>query len=132
MMDHAYAYPIRSAERAKSSLQIILNPYQGHPSYPKKPVFNNSYFKKYELDTLFFIFYHQQGTYQQYLAAKELKNKGWLYHKRFQSWFLRAGDPKLTAPDREKGSFNYFDYESTWNTRRKQDFEFEYSFLEND
>jgi CCR4-NOT transcriptional regulation complex NOT5 subunit len=26
-------------------------------------------------DTLFFIFYYQQGTYQQYLAARELKKK---------------------------------------------------------
>jgi len=30
-------------------------------------------FEKYDLDTLFFIFYYQQGSYQQHLAAKELK-----------------------------------------------------------
>jgi len=29
------------------------------------------------VDTLFFIFYFQQGTYQQYLAAKELKKASW-------------------------------------------------------
>lgn len=32
------------------------------------------------LDTLFFCFYHQQNTYAQYLAAKELKRLGWRYH----------------------------------------------------
>ena len=34
-------------------------------------------FRHAEPDTLFFIFYFQQGTYQQYLAAKELKKLAW-------------------------------------------------------
>ena len=111
---------------------MVLSPYPGHPSFPRKPVCSHALFKKLELDTLFFIFYHQHGTYQQFLAAKELKAKGWIYHKKFQSWFQRSGDPKLTAQDREKGTFLYFDYETSWSQRRKADFEFEYTYLEND
>ena len=36
-----------------------------------------AHFRHAEPDTLFFIFYFQQGTYQQYLAAKELKKLAW-------------------------------------------------------
>ena len=132
MIEHAHTYLIRNEERAKTSLQFLLSPYQVHSSFPKKPGFNNAFFKKLELDTLFFIFYHQQGTYQQFLAAKELKLKGWQFHKRFQSWFLRQGDPKLLAADREKGTFAYFDYETSWTIKKKNEFEFDYSYLEND
>jgi CCR4-NOT transcription complex subunit 3 len=132
MMEHAFAFSIRNEERVKTSVQFLLSPYQVHSTFPKKPLFNNAFLKKLDIDTLFFMFYHQQGTYQQYLAAKELKSKGWLFHKRFQSWFLRQGDPKLSAADREKGSFMYFDYETTWSMKRKNDFEFDYSYLEND
>ncbi|OMJ75512.1 hypothetical protein SteCoe_25327 [Stentor coeruleus] len=131
-IDFAFNYPIRNDESAKSSLQMVLTPYPGHPSYPKKPMINPGLFSKFDLDTLFFIFYHQHGTYQQFLAAKELKAQGWIYHKKFQTWFQRSGEPKLTAQDREKGTFLYFDYETSWSQRRKADFEFEYSFLEND
>ena len=48
--------------------------------------------KKVDLDTLFFIFYHQQGSYQQYQAARELKKQSWRYHKkvRLPQRFTRA------------------------------------------
>jgi hypothetical protein len=38
-------------------------------------------------DTLFFIFYFQTGTLQQYLAARELKRQGWRFHKKYLTWF---------------------------------------------
>lgn len=46
-------------------------------------------FEKYEHDTLFFIFYYQQGSYQQHLAAKELKKLSWRYHTKYLTWFQR-------------------------------------------
>ena len=56
------------------------------PSYfPQQPILPmNAAFveKKMETDGLFFIFYQQQGTYQQYLAARELKKQSWRYHKK--------------------------------------------------
>ena len=131
-MDQGFKFPLRQEDRAKSSIQMLLSPYQGHPSFPKKSICCNGFFKKFDLDILFFIFYHQQGTYQQYLAAKELKARSWIFHKKFQSWFYRSGDPKLSTQDKEKGTFVYFDYETNWTQRRKADFEFEYSYLEND
>ncbi len=36
---------------------------------------------------LFFSFYYQPGTFQQYLAARELKRQSWRYHKQHSAWF---------------------------------------------
>lgn len=44
-------------------------------------------FEKLNTDTLFLIFYYQQGSYQQYLAARELKRQSWRYHKKYMTWF---------------------------------------------
>jgi len=44
------------------------NPYATPPYYPQVqlPIFENpALFEKFDVDTLFFIFYYQQGTYQQ-------------------------------------------------------------------
>lgn len=44
-------------------------------------------YAKLDTEALFFAFYYQPGTYQQYLAAKELKRQSWRYHKGQRSWF---------------------------------------------
>jgi len=45
------------------------NPYPTPSYYPQTPppgLFENpAMFEKFDIDTLFFIFYYQQGTYQQ-------------------------------------------------------------------
>ena len=48
---------------------------------------NPALFEKLDGDALFFCFYHQQGTYQQYLAARELKRLHWRYHKKYHTWY---------------------------------------------
>ena len=73
-----------------------------------------------------------QGTYQQYLAARELKRQSWRYHKKYLTWFQRHEEPKVTAEDFEQGTYVYFDYESGWCQRIKADFTFEYGFLEDE
>lgn len=69
-------------------------------------------FEKFDTDTLFFIFYYQQGTLQQYLAAKELKRQSWRYHKKYLTWFQRHEEPKEITADYEQGTYVYFDYET--------------------
>jgi hypothetical protein len=39
------------------------------------------------MQALFFSFYYQPGTFQQYLAARELKRQSWRYHKQHSAWF---------------------------------------------
>lgn len=109
------------------------NPYPTLASYPTtpSPIFDNpAVFEKLGTDCLFFIFYYAQGTYQQYLAARELKKQSWRFHKKYQAWFQRHEEPKITTDEYEQGTYVYFDYETGWCTRIKQDFRFEYSYLE--
>jgi hypothetical protein len=40
-----------------------------------------------------------QGTYQQYLAARELKKQSWRYHKKYMTWFQRHEEPKVSGID---------------------------------
>ncbi|KAI9328723.1 Not1 N-terminal domain, CCR4-Not complex component-domain-containing protein [Obelidium mucronatum] len=103
--------------------------------YPQHPlaVFDNpAVFEKFDIDTLFFIFYHQQGTYQQYLAAQELKKQSWRFHKKYQTWFQRFEEPKAITDEYEQGTYVYFDYEGSWCQRKKLDFRFDYKWLEDE
>jgi len=61
----------------------------------KLPIFDNpALYEKLDAETLFFIFYNQPGSYQQYLAARELKRQAWRYHKQHGAWFqVRAAGP---------------------------------------
>ncbi|RAL59038.1 hypothetical protein DID88_009067 [Monilinia fructigena] len=89
-------------------------------------------YSKIDGDTLFYVFYYKQATYQQYLAAKSLKEQSWRFHKQYQTWFQRHEEPKEITELWEQGTYRFFDYESTWMNRRKADFKFTYKFLEDD
>lgn len=109
------------------------NPYNVPVCYPTQPPAHFSqaaFFASLETDTLFFIFYHQQGTYQQYLAARELKKQAWRFHKKYLTWFQRFEEPKVITDEYEQGTYVYFDFEAGWCQRKKGDFTFEYRFLE--
>ncbi|EEH03193.1 CCR4-NOT transcription complex [Histoplasma capsulatum G186AR] len=112
-------------------------PYNTPLYYPQEvlPIFDDP--RLYETgridtDTLFYIFYYRQASYQQYLAAKSLKNQSWRFHKQYQTWFQRHEEPKTITEEFEQGTYRFFDYESTWMNRRKADFKFVYKFLEDD
>lgn len=85
--------------------------------YPQEldPVFDDSrLYSRIDPDTLFYVFYYKQGTYQQYLAAKALKDQSWRFHKQYQTWFQRHEEPKTITEEFEQGTYRFFDYESTW------------------
>ncbi|CAM9093749.1 unnamed protein product [Ectocarpus sp. 4 AP-2014] len=123
----------RDSERAKP--YVPRNPYRTPTAFPSQPAaaFEKPHmFEKLNTDTLFLIFYYQQGSYQQYLAARELKRQSWRYHKKYMTWFQRHEEPKVTTDDYEQGTYVYFDYETGWCQRIKSDFRFDYSFLEDE
>ncbi|KYR01079.1 NOT2/NOT3/NOT5 family protein [Tieghemostelium lacteum] len=112
---------------------IPKNPKPTPSYYPQIPlaIFESpNIFGKFDIDTLFFIFYFKQGTYQQYQAAKELKKQGWRYHKKYLTWFRRHEEPKEITNEYEQGTYVYFDYETGWCQRKKTEFTFEYRYLE--
>lgn len=91
------------------------NPYNSHPSFPtQQPAVleNPAIFERLPMDSLFLAFYYQQGSYQQYLAARQLKKNSWRFHKKYMTWFQRHEEPKVTTDEYEQGTYVYFDYES--------------------
>jgi CCR4-NOT transcription complex subunit 3 len=133
MLNESFATMPTPSDTERQRQYTPRNPYPTPASYPStpSPVFDHpAIFEKLGTDALFFIFYYQQGTYQQYLAARELKKQSWRYHKKYMTWFQRHEEPKVTTDEYEQGTYVYFDYETGWCQRIKSDFRFEYSFLE--
>jgi CCR4-NOT transcription complex subunit 3 len=132
-LNESFAAAPSAGDNERSRQYTPQNPYPTPISYPAAPsvIFDTpAVFEKLGTDCLFFIFYYAQGTYQQYLAARELKKQSWRFHKKYMTWFQRHEEPKITTDEYEQGTYVYFDYETGWCTRIKQDFRFEYSFLE--
>lgn len=65
-----------------------------------------------------------------YLAARELKKQSWRFHKQYLTWFQRHSEPNQITDDFEQGAYIYFDWEGTWCERKKNDFKFDYVYLE--
>ncbi|XP_048443858.1 CCR4-NOT transcription complex subunit 3-like isoform X4 [Pyrus x bretschneideri] len=147
MLDAAY-YKLpqpKDSERARS--YSPRHPAITPLSYPQAqaPIVNNPAFwerlglEPYGTDTLFFAFYYQQNTYQQYLAAKELKKQSWRYHRKYNTWFQRHEEPKVATDEYEQGTYVYFDFhianddlQHGWCQRIKTEFTFEYNYLEDE
>jgi CCR4-NOT transcription complex subunit 3 len=135
MLKHSATF-MPEVDTEKSSSYVPRNYYNTHPLFPSQPLFSNAegpqLFDKLSWDTYFFSFYFQQGSYQQYLAAKKLKKASWRFHKKYTTWFQRHNEPKIATKDYEEGTYLYFDYESGWCNRIKTEFKFEYAFLEDE
>ncbi|RLN95629.1 hypothetical protein BBJ28_00020450 [Nothophytophthora sp. Chile5] len=135
MIDESFHFIPESRDSEKANRYVPRNLYPTPTSFPATPstLFASApIFEKLDVDTLFFIFYYQQGSYQQYLAARELKRRTWGYHKKYKTWFKRHEEPQVTGEDYEQGTFVYFDYETGWCQRIKTEFTFEYSYLEDE
>ncbi|TYZ58799.1 hypothetical protein PybrP1_001575 [[Pythium] brassicae (nom. inval.)] len=135
LIDESFHFIPESVDSEKANRYVPRNVYPTPAAFPSAPlpVFEaGAVFEKLDVDTLFFIFYYQQGSYQQYLAARELKRRTWGYHKKYKTWFKRHEEPQVTGEDYEQGTFVYFDYETGWCQRIKTEFTFEYSYLEDE
>ncbi|XRB03084.1 CCR4-NOT transcription complex subunit [Pycnococcus provasolii] len=121
----------------------------GYPTTPPPAVSSPLLFEKAELDLLFFAYYFQPGSRQQYLAARALKAQAWRWHKSFGAWFLRHEEGHRRIDEgRERGNYAFFDPRappldaatgqasrdatSGWCMRVRQDMVFEYAQLEDE
>lgn len=115
------------------------NPQNVHPlsvDYPQEPMFELNSAKimsKFDNDTLFFCFYYSEGLddLSKYNAAKELSRRGWLFNSETKQWFSKDDRAKsrsvsvAAGEEEERGdSYKYFDYQSSWLIRRKDNFNF--------
>jgi CCR4-NOT transcription complex subunit 3 len=151
-LELSYLHAPDSIDAEKPKHYKPTQKYNTPAHYPQEPlpIFDDpALYRRIDTDTLFYVFYYRQGTYQQYLAAKELKRQSWRFHKQYQTWFQRHEEPKTITEEYEQGTYRFFDYESTWfvvltqeanwllthqrrMNRRKSDFKFVYKFLEDD
>ncbi|KAJ6796539.1 general negative regulator of transcription subunit 3-like isoform X1 [Iris pallida] len=135
----------KDSERAKTYIprHPAVTP-ASFPRYQADIVENPAFWERMGLDqmgadALFFAFYYQQNTYQQYLAARELKRQSWRFHRKYNTWFQRHEEPKVTNDEFEKGTYVYFDFhiaddgpQQGWCQRIKTEFTFEYNYLEDE
>lgn len=102
------------------------HPLNTHPSlvdYPQEPMYELNLLqimKKFDNDTLFFCFYYLEASNPlgKWNAARELSRRGWVFHTGTKQWHYEE-----TSKAGQK-SYKYFDYEKTWLSRRKENFEF--------
>jgi CCR4-NOT transcription complex subunit 2 len=79
------------------------------------PALKTGHLSKFQLETLFYIFYALPKDVLQAYAAQELYTREWRYHGELKLWFQRgsASDGGSTAPSAQ---FLYFDMNS-WERR---------------
>ncbi|KAC9696444.1 hypothetical protein E3N88_45389 [Mikania micrantha] len=68
---------------------------------------NQRYFSKFQLNTLFYIFYSMPKDEAQLYAANELCNRGWFYYREHRLWFMRSPnmEPLVKTNTYERGSY---------------------------
>ena len=82
------------------------------------PPLKHAHLQKFQLETLFHIFYAMPKDIFQAYAAQELYHRDWRYHAELKLWFRRATPqdlPHLHA-DRAQSQFVFFDINS-WECR---------------
>jgi CCR4-NOT transcription complex subunit 3 len=112
------------------------NPYPVPGYYPQQPLsiftVQPTIFSRFQVETLFFIFYRQPQTIFQQYAARQLLAKSWRFHTLYSTWFQRHEEPSVITDNYEQGKFLFFDYQVTWSTQTKTNFKFEYRYLQDD
>ena len=94
------------------------------------PKLNFQTFKRFHVETLFYIFYSMPRDVLQVAAAQELFNRDWRFHKTLMVWLTRTGKPPTIKTElQERGSFKFFNPD-TWKQEERDDFLLEYSQLD--
>jgi CCR4-NOT transcription complex subunit 2 len=90
-----------------------------------------SMFQRFQLETLFFVFYSMPRDVLQLAAAQELYNRDWRFHKELRLWFTRPPgvEPSIKTTTYEKGTYLVFNPEK-WSKEQKNDFVLVYDSLE--
>ncbi|KAG6850151.1 hypothetical protein H0H93_000278 [Arthromyces matolae] len=135
MLEGGHSNVPQPQDTEKPKYYVPRHPFQTASYYPQSPhpaLSTPAIFSQLDVETLFYVFYFLPGTYQQYLAAKELKRQSWRFHVKYLTWFQRHSEPQAITEEYEQGVYVYFDWEGSWCQRKKSDFRFEYRYLSED
>jgi len=108
-----FAYPCMNVPTRRDPDYVLPYCY-----YMQPPALKTSHLQKFQLETLFYIFYNMPKDTLQVYAAKELYNREWMYHKDLKLWFTRPVPEKgkeLSSVGDTAG-FIFFDVNS-WERR---------------
>jgi len=86
--------------------------------YMQPPALKTGHFSKFQLETLFYIFYNMPRDTLQAYAATELYNRDWRYHKDLTLWFTRASRQEGGGEAGQKGQYLGFDIHE-WRKNKK-------------
>jgi CCR4-NOT transcription complex subunit 2 len=88
-------------------------------------------FQKFQVETLFYVYYSMPRDVLQVAAAQELHNRDWRYHKKLHLWLTRIPNKVsfVKTVTYEKGTFKFFNPES-WSFEDKEDFHLDFEDLE--
>jgi len=85
--------------------------------YMQPPALKTGHLSKFQLETLFYIFYALPKDVLQAYAAQELYSREWRYHVDLKLWFKRGGASDGLAATANGGiQYIYFDV-NTWERR---------------
>lgn len=72
-------------------------------------------------EALIFMFYSNPKDIQQVMAAQELHNRNWRYHKKLRLWLTKDDMmvPQQLGSDRERGYYIFFDIKQ-WHRERRE------------
>lgn len=86
--------------------------------YMQPPALKTGHLSKFQLETLFYIFYALPKDVLQAYSAQELYSREWRYHVESKLWFKRATAAELgsAAGNNSSSGFIYFDI-NTWEKR---------------
>ncbi|KIJ70459.1 hypothetical protein HYDPIDRAFT_105187 [Hydnomerulius pinastri MD-312] len=135
LLEGGYTNAPQPVDTEKPKYYVPRHPFNTPAFYPQTPnpvLSTPGIFSQIDVETLFYVFYYLPGTYQQYLAAKELKRQSWRFHVKYLTWFQRHSEPQAITEEYEQGVYVYFDWEGSWCQRKKSDFRFEYRYLSED
>ncbi|KAH0840088.1 Not1 N-terminal domain, CCR4-Not complex component-domain-containing protein [Lanmaoa asiatica] len=135
LLEGGYTHAPQPVDTEKPKYYVPRHPFNTPSFYPQTPhpvLSSPALFSQIDVETLFYVFYYLPGTYQQYLAAKELKRQSWRFHVKYLTWFQRHSEPQAITEEYEQGVYVYFDWEGSWCQRKKSDFRFEYRYLSED
>ena len=104
------------------------------PQSPNMKLLQPEFFRRYDISTLFYIFFYFPGTAPQYFAGKELKQRGWRFHTKHNTWFHRIAEATEVTDRYEVGKFEYLDHKEPngWCVKQRDGFTLEYEFVETD
>jgi CCR4-NOT transcription complex subunit 2 len=80
------------------------------------PALKTGHLSKFQLETLFYIFYALPKDVLQAYAAQELYTREWRYHGELKLWFKRATATDGAPSNATAAQFLYFDI-SSWERR---------------